>query len=84
MKNVHNVFSDVKILSVTGVLEMSKTKNDQRDKAIKAKKADPFSCNSTTLHTDIFYCGLYGDHVAKLTSFVNLTYNELFYYRLFM
>jgi len=84
MKNVHNIFSDVKILSVTGVLAMSQTKNDQRNKANEAKKPDPFSCNSTTITTDIFYCGLYGDQVAKLTSFVNLAYNELFYYRLFM
>lgn len=33
---------------------------------------------------DIFYCGLYGNTPTKMNSFVNLGYNELLYYRLFM
>ncbi|MCX6824490.1 MAG: hypothetical protein NT085_05195 [candidate division SR1 bacterium] len=72
IKNVRNVLSDVSIFSTTGVLEMSKL------------KAKTVSCDSITETTDIFYCGLYGEKGAKLTSFVNLAYNELFYYRLFM
>lgn len=41
-------------------------------------------CTVSSITGDIFYCGLYWDKWAKLTSFVNLTYNELLYYRLFM
>lgn len=41
-------------------------------------------CTQTSLTGDIFYCGLYGNTPTRMTSFVNLTYNELLYYRLFM
>lgn len=33
---------------------------------------------------DLFYCGLYGNTPTKMDAFVNLSYNELLYYRLFM
>ena len=72
MKNVSKVFSDVTILNASGILSLS------------ASKAKTVSCPALTSTGDIFYCGLYGDKWASLSSFVNLVYNELFYYRLFM
>ncbi len=72
IKNVRNILADVSILSATGILD------------IASKKKDTVSCAGVTAQTDIFYCGLYGDTATPMISFVNLTYNELFYYRLFM
>lgn len=69
MKNVRTVLSDVRIFNASGVLAVIK-KN--------------VSCTTVTTTGDIFYCGLYGDRWPTLPSFVNLAYNELFYYRLFM
>jgi len=73
IKNVRNILSDVSILNASGILEISKT---------KALANVP--CGSPNETTDLFYCGLYGDQWTSLPSFVNLVYNELFYYRLFM
>ncbi len=72
MKNVSKVLSDVTILNASGIL------------ALSASKAKTVSCPAVTITGDVFYCGLYGDQWASLSSFVNLVYNELFYYRLFM
>lgn len=73
IKKVRNALSDVKILNASGILEMTKSK----EKTV--------SCPSpVTVTGDIFYCGLYGDVATSLPSFVNLVYNELFFYRLFM
>ena len=71
IKNVRNILSNVRILSATGILAVSTLK----DKSI--------SCAALEWK-DVFYCWLYGDKAASMVSFVNLAYNELFYYRLFM
>lgn len=44
----------------------------------------PNACLATGDQYDIFLCGLFADTQSSMVSFVNLTYNELFYYRLFM
>lgn len=72
IKNVRNALSDVSILNASGIFALSDAKTNTK-----------MSCG-TTWSADIFYCGLYGDRSSRLTSFVNLTYNELFYYRLFV
>ncbi len=72
IKNVRNALSDVSVLNASGILAISDTKTKTN-----------VSCG-TTGSADIFYCGLYGDRSSRLVSFANLTYNELFYYRLFV
>jgi len=74
IKNVRSVLNDVTIFNASGILEIAATTSE--DKTI--------SCSTITLTGDVFYCGLYWDKWWSLPSFVNLVYNELFYYRLFM
>lgn len=69
MKNVRNILSDVRILNASGILALTKTN---------------VSCATVTITGDVFACWLYNDPTSSLASFVNLAYNELFYYRLFM
>ncbi len=70
IKNTRNILSDVRIFNASGILDMTTpAKND--------------ACALWGMDTDLFYCGLYGDQTIPLHSFVNLSYNELFYYRLF-
>jgi hypothetical protein len=71
VRSIRNILSDVSILNASGILELAKETKD-------------ISCATISLTGDIFYCGLYGDKSASLVSFLNLSYNELFYYRLFM
>lgn len=68
IRNIRNILSDVRILNATGILAITKD----------------ISCPVKTTTWDIFYCWLYGDNSSSLVSFLNLAYNELFYYRLFM
>lgn len=70
IRNLRNVLNDVTIFNTSGILDMTDMSN--------------ISCATIFLTWDIFYCGLYGDTWTSLTSFVNLVYNELLYYRLFM
>ncbi|MEI7920087.1 MAG: hypothetical protein WCH65_08290 [bacterium] len=42
------------------------------------------SCDTKDDTYNIMLCGLYGSSNNSFVPFVNLTYNELFYYRLFL
>lgn len=42
------------------------------------------NCSLDNKNRNILVCGLYGDTDTSFVSFVNLSYNERFYYRLFM
>ncbi len=70
VKSVRNILSDVNIFNTTGILALTPTSN--------------IPCSdSNNPEIDIFYCGLKGSWPSMM-SFVNLSYNEIFYYRLFM
>lgn len=47
-------------------------------------KSDAKVCDAADPAYSLLLCGLYGDTSTSLQQFLNLTYNELFYYRLFM
>lgn len=70
-KNARNLLSDVRVFNATWILEINSTFN--------------FSgCETKDANYNILLCGLYDDPSNSFVSFVNLTYNELFFYRLFM
>lgn len=71
IRNVYKAVHEVNIFSATGILNLSDMK-------------PIIPCTEVTDTWDVFYCGLYGSTWANLVSFVNLAYNELLYYRLFM
>lgn len=71
IKNARNLLSDVRIFSGVWVLEMQ-------------KKLGSASCAVHDWNYNILLCGLYGTPANSFVPFVNLTYNELFYYRLFL
>jgi hypothetical protein len=70
IRKAKNMMSKLDILSWSAILSM---------KPIK-KEGD---CSAQNTTRDLFYCWLF-DTWASFFSFVNLSYNELFYYRLFM
>ena len=89
-KNARNLLSDVRILNTSWILEMIAPIAEANKKIIRENK-DPklfTSLKTTCITRDENYnpllCGLGGDTATSFGSFVNLTYNELFYYRLFM
>ncbi|MEI7557801.1 MAG: hypothetical protein WCJ45_03030 [bacterium] len=72
IRNVRSSLNDVTILNASGVFALSLDKEKTVD------------CNKIGPDYDILYCGLYGSQNASLAAFINLVYNELFYYRIFM
>ncbi len=70
LKNARNLLSDVTVFNASWILALQKS-------------FDPKVCATRDDDYNIFLCGLYGDASTSMVSFVNLTYNELFYYRLF-
>jgi len=62
-----------KLLNKIEILNVGAIQND----------ADTKACNINN-NSNIIMCGLYGDSQDSLWSFVNIMYNELFYYRLFV
>lgn len=72
VRNVRNSLNDLTILNASGIFSIS------------AEKSKTINCNVISPNYDVFYCGLYGSQNASLAAFLNLVYNELFYYRIFM
>ena len=70
----YRMLSDVKLLDSPAILSAS----------ARMIATTPHACLATGTTYDIFLCGLFSDTQTSMISFVNLTYNELFYYRLFM
>lgn len=68
IKNSKNLLSDVYVLNASWLLDMG-IGNCSLDE---------------NQDRNLLLCGLYGDNTTSFVSFVNLSYNELFYYRLFM
>ncbi len=69
VKNARNLLSDVRIFNVSWLL---------------AQQPWLVSCDAKNSNYNLLFCGLYGNSHDSFVPFVNLTYNELFYYRLFM
>ncbi|MFA6256147.1 MAG: hypothetical protein WC606_03090 [Candidatus Absconditabacterales bacterium] len=70
VKSVRNILSEVQIFNTDTLLTLVPNTDDP-------------SCSSVNnTQINLFYCGL-KDGGASMISFVNLLYNELFYYRLF-
>jgi len=91
LKNARNLLSDVRILSGWWILDMVKPIVEVNAKNLRvvpmvtvAKSTNLTPCTTRDENYNILLCGLYGDTSTSMVSFVNLTYNELFYYRLFM
>lgn len=87
-KNARNLLSDVRILNVPWILTKSNpimVKNSNQRNPIEIKESpDMENCLIKDEDYNILLCGIAGDTATSFGSFVNLTYNELFYYRLFM
>lgn len=76
IKNARNILSEVRILDTAKFLNM--TSGDMAPNT----KTRP-SCSSKDTDLNLIYCGFKNDE-ASMFSFINLVYNELFYYRMFV
>ncbi|MFA5748155.1 MAG: hypothetical protein WC872_03530 [Candidatus Absconditabacterales bacterium] len=70
LRGVQKNLDNVKILniSLTGIIQ----------------NVNSSECSIDNKNYDILACGLFGDKDNSLLSFINLLYNEIFYYRLFV
>jgi len=69
IKHAGDLLADVRVFDVPTVLDTDITIG---------------TCTATDPAFNLFLCGLYGDKSNSLQRFLNLSYNELFYYRLFI
>ena len=90
LKNARNLLSDVRIFNTSWILasvlpmaiENGKI-NRSETKQNRTKNMENM-CMKQSADYNIFLCWLYGDTTSSMDSFINLVYNELFFYRLFM
>lgn len=74
VKNVRNILSEVRIFNTDAFLNLPSLSKDE----------GPCGTGASNIKLNIFYCGLKDTWTTSMASFVNLVYNEIFYYRLFM
>lgn len=93
LKNARNLLSDVRIFDTKELLDAVKPIVEIHAKEVReipysitVKPWKNLSTCSSKTSTDynILLCWLYGDTTSSMDSFINLVYNELFFYRLFM
>lgn len=70
IKNIRNIMTEVRIFDTEKIL------------AMKALDEEP-TCDQQAPSRNVFYCWL-KDTELSMTQFINLIYNELYYYRLFV